>query len=265
MKRLMLIATVLTACEAAPDPRVAALVDRVDDLEGRVAAVEKKAPAARPQPKRPDPSVVYYLPVDGQDAIRGPDHAKVTIVEAYEYACPYCAMIEPVLAQLLDRYEGKDALRVVSKQYVVHPQLATDAALATCAAAKQDRFEDFSAALWERSWKTADGRPQMQRDGLERDALIDVAKKSGLDAQRFAADLDGNECKARLEADRLNLARIGVRGTPSLYINGRPYVGPRTVDALAKAVDEEVARFDRANGAVASWYDQLMKSARRTL
>lgn len=267
MKRILALTALTTfvACDGGKDPRVDALAERVDTLEQRVEAAEKKAPAAAPQPKRPDPSVVYYLPVDRDDAIRGADEAKVTIVEAYEYACPYCALVEPVLAQLLERYEGQDALRVVSKQFVVHPQVATDAALATCAAAKQDRFEVFSDALWARTWTTEGGRPQMQRDGLTREAIVEVAQKSGLDTKRFTQDLGGAECRARLEADRQNLARIGVRGTPSLYINGRPYVGPRTVDAMAKAVDEEIARFEQANGAVASWYDQLMKSARRTL
>ncbi|MEQ8279976.1 MAG: DsbA family protein [Deltaproteobacteria bacterium] len=267
-RTFILSALALVACDGGPDPRVAQLTERVDQLEERVETVEKQRPAARPQPKRPDPSVTYYLPVDEHDAIRGAADAKVTIVEAYEYACPYCALVEPILSQLIDKYEGQDSLRVVSKQFVVHPQLATAAALATCAAAKQDRFEPFSDALWATAWSTTGGRPQMKREELGKDAIIEVAKKSGLDTKRFAADLDGAECKQRLERDRQNLARIGVRGTPMLYVNGRPYVGPRTVEGLAKAVDAELAKFEEArgaSGAVAGWYDELMKKARRTL
>lgn len=254
----------VTACDNG-------LEERVDALENRIEAIEKR-PAPKPvqqraQPRRPDPSQVYYLPVGDDDPYRGAAEAKVTIVEAYEFACPYCAIVEPVLAGVVDAYKGTDKVKVVSKQFVVHPDTATAAALATCAANKQGRFEPFAEALWKRSWATEGGRPRMQRDGLERKAIVDVAANVGLDKAKFEKDLDGAECKAKLAKDRQDLARIGIRGTPSLYVNGRPYMGPRTVDALKKTVEAELARFEKARGSgpVAGWYDQLMKGAKRTL
>ena len=261
-----LSATALTTACNAPDHagELAALTKRVEALEKRAPQ-----PAARPQrPNRPDPKQTYYLPVRADDPYRGASHAKVTLVEVYEYACPYCAMIEPMLAEVLEGYDGTDTLKVVSKQFVVHPQLATDAALATCAAHKQSKFEAFAGALWKTSWNVESGRPRLQREELTREELVELAKSVGLDTDRFTADLEGEACKAKLNRDRTELARVGVRGTPYLFINGRYYTGPRSADGLRKAIDAAAAVTDRAlkeGIALSEYYGGLMKTAKRSL
>ena len=268
MKRLN-IALIVTgglaiACQPNNADDIAALTKRVDELEKKVAAQPQRAR----RPRRPDPKHTYYLPVRDDDPFRGAEHAKVTIVEAYEFACPYCAMIEPSLAKVLDKYKGTDMVKVVSKQYIVHPQLATDAALATCAAHAQGKFEPFAEALWKKSWAMGSGRPRMQRDQLKRAELIALAGTVGLDAKRFETDLSGAKCKAKVQRDRTDLARIGVHGTPYIFINGRYYTGGRSAEALAAAVEAAAKKADAAltNGiAVADYYGSLMKTARRQL
>ena len=243
--------------------QLAALARRVETLEQKL----ESRPTAR-RPRRPDPQQTYYLPVSADDPYRGAEHAKVTIVEVYEFACPYCALIEPMLADLLKKYEGTDTVKVVSKQFLVHPQLATDAALATCAAHAQGRFAAYAEILWTKSWKTEGGRPRIQRDQLKKPELIALASTIGLDVERFKRDLDGSACKDKVRRDRTELARIGVRGTPYLFVNGRYYTGPRSVEALQRAVETEVKKVDRALGngtKLAEYYGTLMKSARRKL
>ena len=59
------------------------------------------------------------MPVDG-DPFEGPADAKVTIIKAYDYMCPFCDKVRPTMDELRKKY-GND-LRVVYKQFVVHPQ-----------------------------------------------------------------------------------------------------------------------------------------------
>ena len=269
MKRtitLTIVAATAFACQASDSTEaIANLTKRVEALEKKVVQQPQRAPA---RPARPDPEQTYFLPVGPADPYRGAEHAKVTLVEVYEFACPYCALVEPVLAETLKAYEGSDTLKVVSKQFVVHPQLATEAALATCAAHKQGKFEAYAEALWKQSWDMKSGRPRMNRQELGRSQLDALARATGLDEQRFAADRDSPACRTKLQEDRTQLSRIGVRGTPYLFINGRLYNGGRTAPALKAAIDAEAKKVEAAlakGTRLAEYYDGLMKTARRSL
>ena len=261
---LMALIGLTPACQANHSEELAALTRRVEALEKRGDA---RRPAAR-APRRPDPAQTYYLPERDEDPYRGARHAKVTIVEAYEFACPYCALIEPMLAEALEAYRGTDTLKVVSKQFVVHPQLATDAALATCAAHRQGKFAAFAEGLWTQSWNTASGRPRMKREGLKRPELVKLAERVGLDTAKFKADLGGKACQAKLRRDRADLARVGVHGTPYLFVNGRLYTGARNAAALRKVIEAEAKKADKALASgirIDQYYAGLMKTAKRSL
>lgn len=80
----------LLGCQAADS----SVSEKLDQIDQRLSSIEKRiaeGAAARPQmPQRPragepDPSKVYAVPIAGA-AFRGPEHAKVTIVEAFEFA-----------------------------------------------------------------------------------------------------------------------------------------------------------------------------------
>ena len=90
------------------------------------------------------------MDVDG-DGFDGPADAKVTLVKAYDYACPYCEKVRPTMAELRQKY-GND-LRVVSKQMVVHPNNAMAGALAFCAANKQGKAKEIDNLIWDKGFK----------------------------------------------------------------------------------------------------------------
>jgi predicted DsbA family dithiol-disulfide isomerase len=156
-------------------------------------------------------------------------------VEVFEFACPYCAMIAPAMAELVEKYRGQP-VRIVPKQFVIHPKTATEPALAVCAANRMGAYERYAEALWAKSWKKGE-RLSLDEAVLERTALIDLAATLGLDRDRFEAELSGEACRAKLDRDRAELAAAGVRGTPSIFVNGVAYAGPRTVEALSQAID----------------------------
>lgn len=204
--------------------------DRLQKLETRVAALEQQrgAPTRRP----PAPMEAVNIPSDPLDVRRG--KGKAVLVEAFDFACPYCAMSAKVLDELVQKH-GAD-VTVVSKQFVVHPDTATLPALAACAANKQQKGPEFETALWQRAWKWDSGSPRFDGSQTQAPALDELAKSIGLDVVKFKADRDGQECKSYHERQQQQLAAAGVRGTPSLFVNGKPYQGPRTVDALHAAL-----------------------------
>jgi hypothetical protein len=120
----ILAVLLLAACSADTrdlERKVDALSTRINVLEARVGSGAPRA--QRPRRPEPDPKDVYAVSIDGLPS-KGPADAPVTIVEGYEYACPACKNARTAIAQLKEKYGDK--LRIVYKQYLVHPEVATN-------------------------------------------------------------------------------------------------------------------------------------------
>src|SRR6188474_3016053 len=150
MKKLLLLSVALVAaCQS--DTRN--LERKIDELSKKVDALAARPGGAAPQrPARaePDRAKTYAVAIEG-DPVDGPADAKVTLVKAYDYACPYCEKVRDTMEELRKKY-GND-LRVVYKQLVVHPQTATAGALAVCAANKQGKFRQMDDLIWDKGFK----------------------------------------------------------------------------------------------------------------
>ena len=199
----------------------------------QVAAAVGGRPVQQPRPQRPqpDPSKSYAVPVDG-DPFDGPADAKVTIVKAYDYLCPFCERVRPTMDELRKKY-GND-VRVVFKQFVVHPQAQT-AHLAACAAYKQgnDKFLAMDKELWDKGFSAHQYTDQ---------SVADMAKDAGLDVNKFTADMKSQDCQAWLQKDQNELNAFGVGATPSFFINGRFLAGAQPTAAFEQVVDEELKK-----------------------
>lgn len=227
----------LSACTPAQprdvEEKLDAVITRLDKLEkdlrsGRAAAARRQPPPRRAQP---DPGKVYAVPVEGAP-YKGPEHAKVTVVKAFEFACPFCDRVRPTLDQL--RQEYGDDIKIVYKDYLVHPSTATDPALAACAAHKQGKYEEMTNLIWEKGFRA--GR-NLGRDNMEK-----LAGELGLDMARFKSDMDSDACKKDIQQDQAALARLGVSGTPAFFINGRFLSGAQPFPSFKRVVDEELKK-----------------------
>jgi Na+/H+ antiporter NhaA len=176
-----------------------------------------------------EPLIDLAAPVDpSRDHIRGPENAKVTLVEYGDFQCPYCGMAEPVIRELLA--DSGDV------QYVwrhlplndVHPN-AQIAAEAAEAAAKQDRFWEMHDVL-------------LAQDDLRPPALITSAERMGLDVERFRNDLREHTGAARIAEDVDSADLSGVSGTPTFFVNGKRHYGAYDIDALKHAAQAARAR-----------------------
>ncbi len=162
------------------------------------------------------------------DAIRGAAEPLVTIVEYSDFQCPFCGTFASTVHELESVYP--DDLRVVFHQYPMpmHPQ-APAAAKAAIAAQAQGKF-----------WAMHD-HMFANRTALSREQLVAAAADLGLDTAKFEAALDSEETAARLELEQTLGRRLGVRGTPSFFVNGRPFSGAMDAAAMGAIIDEERA------------------------
>jgi len=229
------LAVALVACQRDHGSLEEHMNERFDRLEKQIAELKAsngKAGAAQPrqQRPRPKPEVTYSIPVD-KAPILGPKDALVTVVEGFDFACPYCEQSRPIVDQLREEYP-KD-VRIAFKNYVVHPQIATIPALAGCAANKQGKYAAMLPLIWDKGFKA--GR-NLSADNMEK-----LAGEAGLDLGKFKSDMDGEECKRNVRDDQTQLSAVGVSGTPAFYVNGR-WVTQRSPEGFKALIDEELKK-----------------------
>lgn len=201
------------------------------EIIARLGEIEKKLErsAARPAAARasgPDPQRAYELPV-GDSPIKGPENAPITIVEFSDYQCPFCARSESLIQQALSAYPTQ--ARLVFKHYPltsIHPQ-AMDAALAAVAAQRQGKFWEMHERLF------------ANQRALNPDQLRQYAREIGLDMPRFEADFASPEVKAQVTADMQLARRAGVRGTPTIFVNGR-LLQNRTLEGFKELIEPQL-------------------------
>ncbi|MGD0525948.1 MAG: thioredoxin domain-containing protein [Polyangiaceae bacterium] len=167
---------------------------------------------------------VYRVPVDGLPAVGQPD-ALVTIVAFTDYQCPYCRHAEETLTQLRASYGSQVRLVVAEKPLPMHDR-ARPAALAALAASSQGAFDPMRAKLF--------------AGPLDDDAIAKAASDLGLDAARFDADRTGAAAQSLAGSEAL-ADRLGVRGTPTFFINGRHLVGAQPIETFRAVIDERLA------------------------
>jgi protein-disulfide isomerase len=162
--------------------------------------------------------------IEEHDHLRGARDARVMLVEYGDFQCPYCARAHAALTELLPRHEGRVALVYRHLPLAdLHP-FATRAAEAAEAAGAQGKFWEMHDALFE------------NQGMFDEDALPAVAASLGVDAQRFARELDEGKHRARVEADAEQAGALGARGTPTFFINGERYHGDSDQASLAAAI-----------------------------
>ena len=164
----------------------------------------------------------------------GPANAPVTLEEFGDFQCPPCGKIAGPIHQLAEQFQPK--LRVVFRQLPlpVHAH-AREAALAAEAAGLQRKFWQMHELLFreQETWsKAADARP----------LFTAYAGMIGLKIEQFRKDIDGEEAKARIDADKQRATAAGATLTPTIFINGRQVTGAGLSPAgLRSAIEEALA------------------------
>jgi 2-hydroxychromene-2-carboxylate isomerase len=174
--------------------------------------------------QRFDASTSKAIPLAGSPW-RGPEDARVVLVEFADFECPFCQKIAPELEAIWEK--RRDKVRFVYKYMplAMHPH-GEISARAAIAAQMQGKFWEMEKLLF------ANGQH------LEQPDLEKYAASVGLDLERFRTDMQSPETKARIDADRKLGDDLHVKGTPTIFIDGREY--DSKVD-MGDWLDQEIA------------------------
>lgn len=166
----------------------------------------------------------YAVRVLPSDPVLGPMRAPVSIVVFSDFQCPHCAALEPTLEELRDRYP--DVVRIVWKD---HPLGFHAWAMPAALLARQAFERGGHEAFW-----VAHGRIFADQDSLDETTLPDLAQELGLPwPPPDSAAVDANLEQAR---------ELGIRSTPTSFVNGRAVVGNQPLEAFTALIDDELAR-----------------------
>jgi len=144
----------------------------------------------------------------------GPASAPIHLEEFGDFECPPCGLFHPILKQM--HAEFGDKLHITFREFPLVPthQHALAAASAAEAAGIQGKFWEMHDLIYEHQneWKTAfDVRPVFEG----------YAKQIGVDVERYKRDLGGDLVAQRIFQDGRRGHSLGVKGTPTVFINGR--------------------------------------------
>lgn len=144
----------------------------------------------------------------------GSANAPVTVEEFGDYQCPPCGTVYPELEKIREDYG--DRVRLVFRHYPVTRlhRNALAAAHAAEAAGLQGKFWEMHGQLYrgQQTWANSADAPAR---------FAAYARSLGLDAARFARDVNGEAADKRVVADHERAKSLGVDGTPTFFVNGR--------------------------------------------
>jgi len=170
----------------------------------------------------------YDIPTKNSYAI-GPADAPITIVEFSDYQCPFCRRWHAeVYKPLLAAYPGK--IRLVYRNLPltsIHPD-ALGAAEAAMCAGEQDVY-----------WKYHD--KLFGSESLGNNVYIQYAQELGLNIPTFEACISNHKYQKAIETDSDFAINLGVRSTPTFFINGLAIVGAQPLDVFKQVIDKELA------------------------
>jgi protein-disulfide isomerase len=162
--------------------------------------------------------------------------ASVVITEYSDFQCPFCGKYaRETLPLLIEKYVDTGLVRIEWRDFTAFGSESVKAAVAAQAAHEQGSFWEYHNLLF------AEQMP-MNSGSLNDERLIGFARHLGLDAEQFARDLQSSELAARVEASLDQGIRLGVRGTPAFFINGRMLAGAQPLVLFEQAIDEALSR-----------------------
>jgi protein-disulfide isomerase len=180
-------------------------------LKAEKAQDSKQAIAARREELLHDPAT----PVGGNP------EGDVTIVEFFDYRCPYCKQVEPSLEALLKEDRN---LRIVYKEF---PVLGADSVFASrvaLAARKQGKYAQFHDAM------------MAAKGTISEETILTVAKSVGVDVDRVKAEMTSAEIDEVIKRNYALAEALDINGTPVFIIGDTLVPGATDIARLRKLV-----------------------------
>jgi protein-disulfide isomerase len=150
---------------------------------------------------------------DPETPFAGNPKGDVSLVEFFDYRCPYCKQVEPALEALI----GEDRqLRLVYKELPVLGADSVTASRAALAAKKQGKYDALHRAL------------MLLKGQINEAAVLKTAESVGLDVERLKRDMASPEIARALKANTELAEALEIRGTPGFVIGNE--IVPGAID-----------------------------------
>ena len=189
----------------------------------------RPGPVAEAEPVAPELAEAL---IRSYSPVLGPESAPVTIVEFFDPACEACRAFYPVVEAIMA--EHGDAVRVVIRYTPFHGAASEEAIRVLEAARMQGVFEPvLEVVLREQPRWASHGAPE---PGL----ILEIAATAGLDTEAARTQMLAPDVVAILNQDRADVETVGVRQTPTFFVNGKP-LDPFGEAELRSLVAAEVA------------------------
>lgn len=174
-----------------------------------VAAFFYNRAATAPQATAPVPQTSALVRFNSPSF--GPADAPVTIVEFFDPSCESCRAFYPIVKKMMSQHPRD--VRLVLRYVKLH--VGSEEAIRLLEASrKQGVFVPVLEAVLA-------AQPQWH-DDAKASAAWDAAAQAGLDVAKAREDMMSPEITATIERDAADAKTVGVKGTPTFFVNGKP-------------------------------------------
>ena len=235
LRRLVLIAPLLLAAAPLaaeePSPAETERVQRIvrDYLQQHPEVIieaiksyqDKRAAAAAGKARQTISALQDELLRDPASPVGANPAGDVSIVEFFDYRCPYCKAVAPDLAKALAA-DGK--VRLIYKEFPILGSSSMLAAKAALASQQQGKYIPFHEKLI------------AFKGNLDEVAIFAMAADIGLDVAKLKSDMQKPEIEAAIQRNYKLADKLAIQGTPAFVIGSELLPGAASVDELTAAI-----------------------------
>jgi protein-disulfide isomerase len=192
-----------------------------------VLASPAKSSGAAPLLTTADEGKRLRVKIDAETPVRGAPAAQVSLVMFCDFTCPHCRRSAAVASRLLKEFPT--SVRVAFKHF---PRLQSPGSVLAAEAVEAARV---NGRFWEMHDRLFAEEFRADHQTLER-----LARDIGMEADALSTALSGGTRRTRIDDDVRLGAALGIPGTPTVFVNGRPMVGFKAYDAMKAAIEAEL-------------------------
>ena len=157
---------------------------------------------------------------------KGKADAKVVLVEFADFGCGHCRQASVVMEKVVEKYGDKIGFYYM--QFPLREQTAV-LSLAALAAHEQGKFWPMHDLLFK------------NQSSITMEKVSGFAKELGMNGEKFQKDLFSDSLKAEVQRQRAVGEKAEISGTPALFVNGKQFLGEKTIETLSEAIDAQLA------------------------
>ena len=138
------------------------------------------------------------------DPIVGNPSGKITVVEFFDYQCPHCVEMTPVIEDVI---KNNSDVKIVFKEFPIRGPVSEIATKAALAAKEQGKYFELHKAMME-----------SKTQPLTEDAIYKLAQSVGIDLDKLKAAMKSAAVEQQVKANYKLAQQLGLLGTPAFFV-----------------------------------------------